>query len=244
MLNNNMTAENQAAMINMLTDTVHANNQITLARARGIAAQATILTNNNSWDRTFDALGYTFAFTTPAVLMYYLQNCLDKIAIQTVTGAGNAAAGLAGAAELGARNAVPFIIKQAADLGAMGKEYLPDIIRQWGAFVRDSSVAGFATDAVGQKIIVDAVSGITGGTESVILFGSILLYIALTLFFCILILTIAKIRKVNKFAFRIPFTEIAIQTTESGGRKRKTKRKPKKNKNIRKKTRKRHNNKK
>jgi hypothetical protein len=247
-LNNpHMSAENQAAMIKILGDKVSADNQLIKAQAKGIEAQSAILINttnnaihNDRWDRMFETLGYTFAFTSPAALMYFLQDCLDKIAVQTVVGAGNAAAGLAGAAELGARNALPFIINQAAYLGSVGKEYLPDIIKQWGAMVRDSSAAGYATDAVGQKIIGDAVSGITGGTESVILFGSILLYIAFTLFFCILILTIAKLRKINKIAFRIPFTEIAIQTTEKGGRKRKTKKK----KNIRKKTRRRHNNKK
>mgnify|MGYP001088504421 CR=1 FL=1 len=249
--NTHLSAENQAAMIKILGDKVSADNKLIEAQAKGIETQSAILINttnnairNDRWDRTFEGLGYAFAFTTPAALMYFLQDCLDKIAVQTVTGAGHAAAGLAGAAELAARNTVPFLINKAVDLGSMTKEYLPDIIKQWGVFVRDSSAAGFATDAVGEKIIVGAVSGITEGAESAILFGSIFLYIALTLFFCILMLTIAKLRKINKIAFRIPFTEIAIQTTEKGGRKRKTKRKTKKNKNIRKKTRKRHNNKK
>ena len=240
LLNVNLSAENQAAMIKILGDKVSADNQLIEAKAEGIKAQATLLADNAIWDQRFEALMYTFAFTSPAALMYMFQNCLDQIAVQTVSVTGKAAAGLAGGVELGVRNAVPFMIQSSKELGKLGKDYLPTILVELGRWVSTISAAQYATKAVGEEAINDAVKGVTEGTGSVILFGCILLWIALTLFFCILVLTIVKLRKINRVALQIPFAQIAIQTSEKGGRKRKTKKK----KNIRKKTRRRHNNKK
>ena len=236
----NLSPENQAALIKILGEKVSADNQLIEAKAEGIKAQATLLADNAIWDQRFEALMYTFAFTSPAALMYMFQNCLDQIAVQTVSVTGKAAAGLAGGVELGVRNAVPFMIQSSKELGKLGKDYLPTILVELGRWVSTISAAQYATKAVGEEAINDAVKGVTEGTGSVILFGCILLWIALTLFFCILVLTIVKLRKINRVALQIPFAQIAIQTSEKGGRKRKTKKK----KNIRKKTRRRHNNKK
>lgn len=203
--------------------------QILFMKALNTAVEGQVaITNvnvaNENYFRRLNFTGTIFSFLSPGALIYYFQSVMDKVAVGTLSAAGNIAASTVGGVELGIRNSIPYAIDNARTYGRLAKSYIPTSIFNILKSTSDM-IPKEATDYVKESITGSKIAEVTEATTEVtsetIFIGCILVYIILVLILSLLTSLIIKFQQKGKIKLWA-WGGVASAEVSLGGRMRKS----------------------
>ena len=192
-------------------------------RAQANLVETLSMQSNQLFGQRLTGAGFLLSFAAPGVLMYKLEGLLSGIAMSAVNVVGTVASTAVGAGELAVRNAAPFMFQSVRASLSGARAYIPDaafsILQTVSQGVRSIGIDEFAQTSV-SGVFVERVSAATAAnTDSAILIGCILVYIALVLVLILFVAFIVKILTGDFGAYLSlgPFGFIGIRPPQKRG---------------------------